>query len=123
MAPGHALDHVLVQHELVGHGQQGVEAHVDLGLAGGAHLVVLDLDLDTHLLHGEDHFRAEVLEVVHGRDREIAFLVPGLETEVGPLAFARVPDAFDRVDVVVTLVGVLVETDVVENEELGLGPK
>ena len=44
--PGHVLDDVLVQHELVGHREQRVEAHVDLGLAGGAHLVVLHLDLD-----------------------------------------------------------------------------
>ena len=67
VGPGHVLDHVLVEHELVGHGSQRVEAHVDLGLAGGAHLVVLDLDLDPELLHGQDHLRAEVLEVVHGR--------------------------------------------------------
>ena len=40
------LDDVLVEHELVGHRQHGVEAHVDLGLAGGADLVVLHLDLD-----------------------------------------------------------------------------
>ena len=43
---GDALDDVLVEHQLVGHRQQGVEAHVDLGLAGGADLVVLHLDLD-----------------------------------------------------------------------------
>ena len=61
--------------------------------------------------------------MVHGRDREIAFLVAGLEAEVRPVVAAGVPDAFDRVDVVVPLVGVLVEADVVENEELGLGPK
>src|SRR3712207_8308414 len=40
------LDDVLVEHQLVGHGQQRVEPHVDLGLAGGADLVVLHLDLD-----------------------------------------------------------------------------
>ena len=44
--------------------QQRVEAHVDLGLAGGGHLVVLDLDLDAETLHGEDHLGTQVLEVV-----------------------------------------------------------
>ena len=72
---GDALDDVLVEHELVGHPQQRVESHVDLGLAGGADLVVLHLDLDPHLLHRQDHLRAQVLEVVHRRDREVALLV------------------------------------------------
>ena len=49
--PGDVLDDVLVEHQLVGHRQQRVEPHVDLGLAGGAHLVVLHLDLDPEALH------------------------------------------------------------------------
>ncbi len=118
-----ALDYVLVQHQLVRHREQRVETHVDLGLTGCADFVVLHLDLDPHLLHREDHLRTEVLEMVHRRDREIAFLVARLEAEVGPVGAASVPDAFDGVDVVVPLVGVLVEADVIENEELGLGPE
>ena len=102
------------------HGEQRVEAHVDLGLAGRAHFMVLHFDLDAHVLQGEDHLRAQVLEMVHGRDGEIPLLVPGLEAEVGLLVLARVPDTFYRVDEVIALVGVLVEADVVENEELGL---
>ena len=42
----HALDDVFVEHQLVGHREQGVEPHVDLGLARGTDFVVLDLDLD-----------------------------------------------------------------------------
>ncbi len=79
---GHVLHDVLVEHQLVGHAQQRVEAHVDLGLARGADLVVLDLDLDAQPLEHEDHLRAQVLEVVHRRDREVALLVAGLEPEV-----------------------------------------
>ena len=76
------LDHVLVEHQLVGHARQGVEAHVDLGLARRAHLVVLHLDRHAHLLEREDHLGAEVLVLVHGRDREIPLLVTHLVPEV-----------------------------------------
>jgi len=55
---------------LSGHDQQRVEAHVDLGLAGRGHLVVLDLDLDAQAFHGQDHLRPQVLEVVGRRHRE-----------------------------------------------------
>ena len=79
---GDALDDVLVEHQLVGHPQQRVEPHVDLGLAGGPNLVVLHLDLDAHPLHGEDHLGAQVLEVVHRRNREVAFLVARLVAQV-----------------------------------------
>ena len=43
---GDVLDDVLEDHEVVGGLQQGVEAEVDLRLAGGADLVVLHLDVD-----------------------------------------------------------------------------
>ena len=45
-SPGGVLDDVLEERHLVGRAQQRVVAHVDLGLAGGAHLVVLHLDVD-----------------------------------------------------------------------------
>ena len=80
--PRHVLHHVLVEHQLVGHAQQRVEAHVDLGLAGGADLVVLDLDLDAEALHREDHLGAQVLVLVHRRDGEVPLLVPDLVAEV-----------------------------------------
>jgi hypothetical protein len=46
---------------------------------------MLHLDLNPHLFHREDHLRTEVLEMVHGRDREIAFFVARLEAEVGAI--------------------------------------
>ena len=122
----HVLDDVLVEHELVGHRQQRVEAHVDLGLAGGAHLVVLHLDLDAQLLERQDHLRAEVLEAVHWRDGEVPLLVAGLVPEVRAAVelelATRVPHALDRVDVVVARVLVLVEASRVEDVELRFGP-
>ena len=44
--PGDVLDDVLEQHQLVGGVQQRVELVVDLGLTGGADLVVRALDLE-----------------------------------------------------------------------------
>ena len=72
-------------------------------------------------LHGEDHLGAQVLEVVRRRDREVALLVAGLVAEVRVLVAAGVPVPLDRVDLVEGRVLVLLEADVVEDEELGLG--
>ena len=118
---GDVLHDVLVEHQLVGHAGQLVEAHVDLGLACGADLVVLDLDLDAHLLEGEHHLGPQVLEVVGRREGEVALLVADLVAEVGLLVAGGVPGALDRVDAVARRVVVLVVAHVVEDEELGLG--
>ena len=120
---GHVLDDVLVEHQLVGHRQQRVEPHVDLGLAGRAHLVVLHLDLHPEALHRQDHLRAQILEVVHRRDGEVALLVPRLVAEVGPFVAGRVPRTLHGVDLVERRSLVLHEADVVEHVELGLGPE
>ena len=40
------LDHVLVDHHLIGHLQKRLEAHVDLALAARGHLVVMELTPD-----------------------------------------------------------------------------
>src|SRR6266545_4455853 len=112
---------VLVEHHLVGHAQQRVEAHVDLGLPGGADLVVVDLDVDARPDHLQDHLAAQVLVVVGGRDREVALLVAGLVAEVAAaLLGAGVPGALDRVDEVVGGELVLVEAHGVEDVELAL---
>jgi hypothetical protein len=76
--PRHVLDDVLVEHDLVGHAQHRVEAHVDLGLTGGADLVVLHLDRDADRLELLDHLGPEVLVVVRGRGREVPLLYRGL---------------------------------------------
>ena len=76
------LDHVLVLHDVVGRRQQRVVAHVDLGLARRADLVVVHLDRDADLLQVQHHLGAQVLVVVHRRQREVALLVPRLVPEV-----------------------------------------
>ena len=47
---GGVLDHVLVQQHLVGHLGERRVSHVDLGLPGGAHFVMVHFDLDPALL-------------------------------------------------------------------------
>jgi hypothetical protein len=78
--------------------------------------VVVDLDGDAHLLHGEHHLTADVLEGVVGWDGEVPFLVAGLVAEVGKLLASGVPGGLDAIDEVVAALGVLVEADIVEDE-------
>ena len=116
---------VLVPEDLVGHLRERVEAHVDLGLAAGGHLVVVHLDPHADRLQGQHHVGPDVLELVHRRHREVALLVARLVAEVrlvGRALLAAVPGARRRVDEVVARVVVLVEADGVEEEELQLGP-
>ena len=118
---GDVLDHVFVLDQLVGHRDQRVEPHVDLALAGGRDLVVVGLDRDPDLLHGQHHLGADVHERVRGRRREVALLGPDLVAEVRALVAGHVPMALDRVDLVGAVVDALAVADVVEHEELGLG--
>jgi hypothetical protein len=52
---GHVFQHIFEPHELVGHLQQRLEAHVDFGLAGSGHLVMLALDVDAEAFQGQQH--------------------------------------------------------------------
>ena len=115
---GDVLDDVLVEHHLVGHVDQGLEAHVNLGLAGRGDLVVLHLDLDAGLDELQHHVGAEILELVHRWHREVAALVAGTESEVGAAVptggavhpvRAAIPDTLFRIDVVEPAVGGLAE--------------
>ena len=117
---GDVLRDVLVEHHGVGRLEERVELQVDLGLAAGGDFVMMALDHQPAVLHGQRHLGAQVLVVVGRRNREIAFLVARTIAEV-VLHAARIPAAFFGVDEVVALVLVLVEAHVVEDEELGLG--
>ena len=97
---GHVLDHVLIPHQLVRHLNQGREAHVDFGLAGGGHFMVMGLHFDSQIVQSQDHFSADVLEDIHGRTGEIAFLMTGLVTQVGPSSRSLFQMPLDRVDLV-----------------------
>ena len=54
---------------------QRVEALIDLALAAGGDFVVVALDVEAALDHGLHHLAAQVLVVIGGRHREVAFLV------------------------------------------------
>ena len=116
----HVADDVLVQHHVVGRLHQRVEALIDLALAGGGDFVVVALDVEAALDHGLDHFGAQILIVIGGRNREIAFLVARPVAEIVLLA-AGIPAALFGIDEVEAGVRVLIEADVVEDEELGFG--
>ncbi len=119
---GHVAGDVLEPHHLVAHLEQRAELHVDLGLPGGAHLVMMSLDLDAHLLHLVDHLAAEVVVGVGRADREVAALEGGLVAQVGLLEAGAVPGPFHRIDLVhAPGLGLLV-TDLVKDEELQLRP-
>src|ERR1039458_1574201 len=114
----HVADYVLIEHHIVRRLHQLVEPLIDLALAAGGHFVVMTLDVQAALDHGLHHFAAQILVVVGRRHREVAFLVARAVAQV-VLAAARVPTPFLGVDKVKTAVLILVETDVIENEELG----
>ena len=97
---GRLLDDVLVLEDLVCGLDQRPVADVDLGLTGSTYLVVLDLDVDPGGLEGEDHPRAQILEGVERRYREVALFRPRPMTEVRRAVAARIPDALVRVDLV-----------------------
>ena len=68
-------------HRTIGLGDGTLD--VDLGLTGGAHLVVAALDLEAGVVEGHDHLVAQVGVVVDRRDREVAALVRRLVAAVG----------------------------------------
>ncbi len=119
VAAGHVLDHILVLHELVGHGHQGVEHHVDFGLSAGGDLVMVSLDLDADLLHEGGHLGADVHLAVGRRNGEVTFLIANLVGQVGILVTAGVPQAFRGIHGIEAAVHGLVELHVVENKEFG----
>ena len=113
---------VLIPHELIGHLQEWRVAHVDLTLPRGGHLVMVRFDDDADLAHLVDHLPAEIVVGVGRADRKVPALEAGFVTEVRLLDPRRVPRAFDRIDLVVPLVLVLLVAHLVEDEKLGLGP-
>src|SRR5262249_24377632 len=89
-------------------------------LPAGGDLVMMTFSRQAAIDHRLDHFAAQVLVMIGGRHREIAFFIARPVAEV-IFAASGIPAALVGVDVVVAGVLVLVEADVVEDEELGLG--
>ena len=111
---------VLVPHELIGHLQQRRVPHVDLALPRGGHLVMVRLNDDADLAHLVDHLPAEIVVGVGRTNRKVPALEAGFVAEVWLFDARRVPRAFDRIDLVVPLVLVLLVAHLVEDEKLGL---
>jgi hypothetical protein len=83
VAVGHVFQDILEPHELIAHFQQGLEAHVDFGLARRGHFVVLALHVDAQAFQNQQHFGPEVLELVRGRNGEVALFVARFVPRLG----------------------------------------
>ena len=117
---GDVADDVFIQHHVVGRFHQRVEALIDLALAAGGDFMMMALNVETAANHGFHHFGAQVLVMIGGRDRKIAFLVARPVAQV-VLRAAGIPAALFGIDEVVAGVLILIEAHAVEDEELGFG--
>src|SRR5207247_4681961 len=95
---GDVAQDVFVILHVVAHAFERREPDVDLSLTCGCDFVMLALDRHAGFLQLETHFVANVLQAVHGRDREITFLGANFVTEVWKLLARAVPMTLDAVD-------------------------
>ena len=114
------LNHVLVDHQVVGHASQRRIMHVDFGLTGRRHLMMMGLDAYSQLFQFEHHLGAKVLHAVDRGCREISFFLSRLVAEVRLLLSCRVPDALLRIDFVARVVDALSVAYAIEDEEFRL---
>ena len=84
------LAHVFVDHDVVCHTRERSETHVDLVLSRGRHLMVMHFDLDAGLHQRQYDLRADVLQRVVRRNREVALLVARLVTQIASAVGALV---------------------------------
>ena len=112
---GDILDHL----GGIGAAHQAHHRRFDLALAWPAHLVVVILDLDAHLLQFHDHFAAQVEELIFGRDDMIA----AVERNQMPMpAAAALPGSFFAFHAVGSGVDIILKRHTVEDVELILRP-
>src|SRR4029079_614102 len=90
---GRVADHVLVQHHVIGRFTEGIKALIDFALAGGGDFVMVALDVEPDFSHGLDHLGAQILVMIGGRNRKVAFLVARPVAQVVLLA-SGIPAAF-----------------------------
>ena len=121
---GHVVHAVLEYLYFIGLLHHGVEAHANLTLAGGGHLVVVHLDVQAHLLHGGTHGGADIVQRVNRRHGEVAALHA---RAVARIAFfelvVRGPGGLLGGNLAGGAAHIDLPLDVVEDEELGLGAK
>jgi hypothetical protein len=88
----------------------------------GGDLVVMLVHGQAHFEHRRDHLAADVHRAVDRRNREISALGARPVAEVTNVIFAaRVGRQLDIVDAIIGAVVAVLEADVVEHEEFGLG--
>src|ERR1019366_3197948 len=99
MAGGDVFADVFVHHHVVGHGHQGLVAHVDFALAAGGDFVVMGFDGDAQVDQLGNHFASDVLHRVHRRRGEISFFEANLVTQIAGVLVTAAPDSLAATDV------------------------
>ena len=118
---GDHVDDIFVDLHAVGGVDQRAEGQAELVLGGGDLVMVL-VARQAHFEHGRDHLAADVHRAVDRRDREIAALGARPVAEVAALILAAgVGRQLDVVELEARGVVAVLEADVVEHEEFGLG--
>jgi len=114
------VHHVLQDLGLVGASDQGIEARADFALASGCHFVVMHLNRHSHLLKDQTHGRADVLQRINRRNREITALDARTMADIAIVEhLGRVPRALVGIDMEMGALHFNAPTDVVEDEKLG----
>src|SRR5579864_2096036 len=80
---------------------------------------MMALDDQPGVLHGHNHFTAQILVMVRRWNREISFLVSRPVSEIVLLP-PRIPPPFFRIDEVKPVLLALIKSNAVEDEELRL---
>ena len=113
---GRISDNIFVHHHAIRAFQQRVIAHVNLGLARPANLVVVALDVDPGGDHSLHHFGAQILIVIRGRNREVTLFHARTVAKIVCLP-RRIPPALFRIDKIKAMLRRAVEVHVIEDKK------
>ena len=120
MPAGGVLYNVLVLEKIVRALDQRSEPQIDFRLASGGDFMVLSFHHQPSFNHQKHHLVADILLGIGRGHGEISLFEARLVSQVRPFITPAVPDPFFRIDEIVSLMGFLVETDIVKDEKLGL---
>src|SRR6266700_2799159 len=96
---------------------------IGLGLTRSRYFVMLFVHGHACFLQLQTHFVANVLQRVHRRDWEIAFLCPNLVTEIWKLLSSAVPMSLDAIVKVLRRVPAIRKLHIVEDEKFRFRPE
>ena len=114
MFGGHILHDILVDLHPVGHLNHRRKTQVNFRLTGSRYFVMMAFDLEAGPNHLVDHFRADVLEGIIGRDGEITTLVANL---VARAPVTGVPGRFITGNFILAGIAATLIAHLIENEE------